>query len=161
MPCVSKTPPQVAINITPPPSKQPPKKKLSACNQSTRRPELLSHVGSSDSLTSPHGKQSASDGEILAPMSAGPPVVGNPPSEVMTEAMWSPEQLEGGEEPKVASREKEVEPHPLGVSTDVCARSEGVAEERLVPTVGALQSEGGMVIEGVVVGCGQLGEAIN
>ena len=157
MPCVSKTPPQVAINITPPPSKQPPKKKLSACNQSTRRPELLSHVGSSDSLTSPHGKQSASDGEILAPMSA---VVGNPPSEVMTEAMWSPEQLEGGEEPKVASREKEVEPHPLGVSMDVCARS-GVAEERLVPTVGALQSEGGMVIEGVVMGCGQLGEAIN
>eukprot|EP00731_Ephydatia_muelleri_P005431 Em0002g1607a len=152
VPCVSKTPPQVAINITPPPSKQPPKKKLSACNQSTMRPELLSHVGS------PHGKQSTSNG---APMSAGPPVVGNPPSEVMTEAMWSPEQLEGGEEPKVASREKEVEPHPLGVSTDVCARSEGVAEERLVPTVGALQSEGGMVIEGVVMGCGQLGEAIN
>lgn len=112
------------------------------------RQESPRNVGPPVNLTS-LGQRSAGHGGILAPTSVGPPVVRNLQGDggkdgSMMGDMCLPEQLEEREESKV---EREVEPHSLHMSTNASARREGasvIQQERPVPTVGALQREGGM-----------------
>ena len=145
---LTKCPPPVIINITPPP-KQLLRKSPSNCSQVPLR------AGPSSSLD-PHSED-PTDGVgpcILGHQGIGPPDVG-PSSgeegdgdggvEVTSVQRWLP-QLDGEEVCKAKEDTKhpqEVELHPQEISQHLCAGSGGVEvyQEGLVATVGAFQSK--------------------